>query len=365
MILAAPAHFDRDRLALLLGVAAQCQFRPVGLIDAAVAAAAGIGDAPNYLYVDVGLQQTVISYLTTEDGQLQHARFEVLADMGWVALRAELTHVLSAAFVQAARFDPLRHADTERQLQAQLTDLLRRINDQPNAVELALNCEHGDRQYPISVTAGTLVAPLRQRQLLLAGALQRLAPRGTPMLLAPMAALVPGLGDLLATLAPITALSDTAVARGALEFQSQIVHDGTALPFVRRLTLRSPPAQNEPHLTSLRSHAPAFQQFALHRNKLYVLNASPLPLTQGGAAAERAIRLADGPPRLLGQLASNGATAVLLRGDGAGITVNGADAAAVVALATGDVIAAANIPSASLGSATITIVELAAPQARS
>ena len=353
VILAPPAHFDRARLALLLGIVAQCRFRAVGLIDAAVAAAAAPDMPGDCLYVEIGLHGTALSRVSAADGHLQRTADEYVTGHGWATARVQLIRALSERYVATARFDPRRHAATQQQLHNQLDALLGTAQSALPDADLDIDLNHGGRAQRATISSAQLAAPLRVAQLQLLACARRLAPRGTPVLLSQRAALMPGLVDLMATIGPVHRLPDTGIAVAALAHQRLIVHDGAALPLVRRLPAGLITAA-APAVLRVASSSGAPRHFALAGSALHPLTQDPLELTLGMPPAAGRVNLGIGPAGVFGLLVSDAGETLLLPGARAGIGINGRPAAITTRLAPGDIV---SLPGAAQ---SIHIVELAA-----
>ena len=354
-ILLTPAQTSRDQLALLLGIAAQCQFNAVGLVDSAVAAAVSAGLTDGCLYLDVNLHCATVSYMQHTDEHFERTSSETIATVGWVTTRARMVQTLCEAFVAQTRFDPHRHAAAEEQLHAYLEALLTGRYDYEGGALLGIACNHGAIEHRIALSPDSLVLPLRENQLHLLAAAQRVAPRGTPLLLSAHAARVPGLADVLASLGNVYAVSELGLARTVLAHQERIVHsEAAALPFIRRLPSRSKTSiDTTPQVLRNQRGGTRQQFFAMHNNTLRSVSEKPLHITVGMPGEKRNLDLATGAAQEVGVLVTRGDQLRLVVNDGVSATLNNAAVRGTVTLSTGDVLA---LPGTT---ATITIVELA------
>src|SRR5512139_3007171 len=112
---AVPPWYTREQLAVLLGVAHEAGLPAVGLVDAALAAAA-LEPAPGFaLHLEMTLHRAVITELE-HAGDLRRVRCEMLPQHGWLALQQAWADAIAAAFVRNTRYDPLHEAAGEQRL---------------------------------------------------------------------------------------------------------------------------------------------------------------------------------------------------------------------------------------------------------
>ena len=115
VVLAVPGNFSADQLSLLLGIARECPFNAVGLVDCAVAALAPEVGQGRYLHVDIQLHQVVISEVEV-DSEARLAKTEPVPEAGLETLYGHWARMISDQFIQQTRFDPLHTAEAEQQL---------------------------------------------------------------------------------------------------------------------------------------------------------------------------------------------------------------------------------------------------------
>ena len=139
LVFAVPGSFTREQLALLLGIAERCDFRAVGLVDAALAAAAQApGANGSLLHVEQQQHQSVLTRIDREDGQLLRREVRVLPGTGFLDMLDRWARKAADAFIQQSRFDPLHDAASEQTLYDALSGCLSRLEDADDTgVELA------------------------------------------------------------------------------------------------------------------------------------------------------------------------------------------------------------------------------------
>src|SRR5690606_24786455 len=116
VLFAIPGSFSRDQLAILLGLANALPVKTLGLVDAAVAAASGIGDyRGELLHLDIQLHQAVITRLRAGD-TISRESVEILADAGLKHFHGGWAQYIANLFIREYRYDPLHTAEGEQQL---------------------------------------------------------------------------------------------------------------------------------------------------------------------------------------------------------------------------------------------------------
>jgi hypothetical protein len=241
VILAVPGHYGRDQLALVLGIARECPFTPVGLVDAAVAATAEVQpEAAEVVHVDALLHQAVLTRLEGREAWVREAVSDVPA-LGLAGLRDAWVHQIADAFIRETRFDPLHDAGVEQRLHDGLDGWIDALS---SADETTAELEANGHVYRVDLVRSRLVEKVAPRYAALRTALTERVAGGTPVLLAPALARLPGLVEELARGGwPVTVLDPAATVRGALTHEAAIRDDGEALRFVTRLPRASRPAR--------------------------------------------------------------------------------------------------------------------------
>jgi len=137
VLFAIPGSFSRDQLAILLGLANALPVKTLGLVDAAVAAASGIGDyRGELLHLDIQLHQAVITRLRAGD-TISRESVEILADAGLKHFHGGWAQYIANLFIREYRYDPLHTAEGEQQLFTKLPGWLDQLASRPETtVEL-------------------------------------------------------------------------------------------------------------------------------------------------------------------------------------------------------------------------------------
>ena len=117
-VLAVPGVWNREQLALLLGIADACAFDAVGLIDSALLTLAGAGPlAPgHHAVVDGGLHQGLVSTFTQHPERLERTGVSTLPAAALTDLEDSWLSAIADQFVAETRFDPLHTGASEQAL---------------------------------------------------------------------------------------------------------------------------------------------------------------------------------------------------------------------------------------------------------
>src|SRR5690606_12861575 len=208
IVFAVPASFTTEQLSLLLGLGQAGRMEVVGLVDAAVAAAAVSAPPGMSRHVDLHRPHAVITDIEVTD-HAERAGYSVIHGVGVLAVYDRLASVIADQFVQQARLDPLRHALTEQALYDQLPVCLRDLQSRP---EVVLEIRFEKVRYQARVSREHLVRGLDP---VYARLLEVLDVPGE-ILLSHRAALLPGLAD---RLAAARTVGEMAVFEGCRQYR--------------------------------------------------------------------------------------------------------------------------------------------------
>lgn len=226
VIFAVPGNYSAEQLSVLLGIASHCPFQAVGLVDLAIAAAAGLALANDTVHVELQLHQAVLTKISVGT-DVARETVQTREGAGLLALYDRWAHIIADAFIEQCRFDPLHSARTEQHIYDHMPQYL----------------ASSDSLVDIEVPQGSGVHRARiERELLLeAGAavwqplLQRaksMCPDNDQCLLGEQWAAVPGID----TLSPqCLLLPANSTALSCLEHIDRIRSRGDGVSFVTRL----------------------------------------------------------------------------------------------------------------------------------
>ncbi len=111
-----PPNYDEQHLAVLLGVARQCAFDAVGLLDQTVAVASTAAQLTAGVFCDLQLHQMVVGGFEFGDEHAQRTTTMSIDGFGLLDLHERWVRIIADAFIQQCRFDPLHDAAIEQQL---------------------------------------------------------------------------------------------------------------------------------------------------------------------------------------------------------------------------------------------------------
>ncbi|MFQ5766629.1 MAG: hypothetical protein ACE5ID_01405, partial [Acidobacteriota bacterium] len=133
VILAVTGSWSREQLALALGVARAAGMPVKGLVEAAVAAAAGSSACRRQIHLDLQLHMVVATELFLED-DLVWRNVATANGVGLADLHDRWAREIAALFIQETRFDPFHAAGSEQSLYTQLPGLCQQITKLGQAV---------------------------------------------------------------------------------------------------------------------------------------------------------------------------------------------------------------------------------------
>jgi hypothetical protein len=234
VILAVPGFYTETQLGLMLGIARACGMPVAGLVDAAVAAAAG-SPGEHLLHLDLQLHRVVLTEMV-QGPEVVRQRVEVLRQVGLVPLWDTWARQISAAFVKQSRFDPGHTAEAEQTLYRNMPALLEELSARD---ETALEMEAGGRPHTARLTRREMVGAVATEYERIIELVRLLKPAGrrATILLSHRAAALPGLKEQLAGIVDtdVIGLPEEAATAATLQRRDAIRSPGEALPFVTRL----------------------------------------------------------------------------------------------------------------------------------
>ena len=222
-LLAAPGSMQDTQLSLLLGIIQQCPFRAVGLVHRSVALASLFRAEGPLFHLELQLHQALLTELHAGAGLVRLQRETVLPGCGLLQMQERLVETIARTFIRQTRFDPRRRAESEQQLYDALPGALESLQESPEA---ALEIQGHSIRIGLADLEDSCAA-LRdsvRRQLATHGA-------GGPLLLDPLAALLPGLQQALSGEA--LAADDLPAALAAQ--QTRLLQKDESLMFVSEL----------------------------------------------------------------------------------------------------------------------------------
>ena len=301
VLLAVPAGYSREQLALLLGVINETGVRVAGLVDAALAACSLEPAPARLLHLDLELHQailTVLEYTGGERSGLKRSRYEIALRHGVLDIQQTLMQFIAETFIRKTRFDPLHDASTEQRLLDQLPTWLGQLREQE---QIAISMQFGDRPLEIEVERAQLIAAVEPHYVELLRLVQgaRVAGLQIELRLSPRIAAFPGLLDRLGTLrdCDIRQLPHGAAAFGTLQQEATVSRpDSLALvyhlPVARAAGGEASAAQPEA------TPAPLRPTHLLFQGRAWSISEQPLVIGWSVDTQRRALTLPSSSPGL-------------------------------------------------------------------
>jgi hypothetical protein len=298
VLLAVPAGYSREQLALLLGVINETGVRVSGLVDAALAACSLEAAPARILHLDLELHQailTVLEYTGGERSGLKRSRYEIALRHGVLDIQQTLMQFIAETFIRKTRFDPLHDASTEQRLVDQLPTWLAQLQEQE---KVTVGMQFGDRQLEIEIEREQLIAAVERHYVELLRLVQsaRVAGMQIELRLAPRIAAFPGLLDRFNTLrdCQIRVLPHGAAALGTLQHEATISRpDSLALVYhlpIARAAGGESTAQPEA------TPAPLRPTHLLFQGRAWRISDQPLVIGWSVEAQRRALVLPSSSP---------------------------------------------------------------------
>jgi hypothetical protein len=226
VLLAVPAGYSREQLALLLGVINETGVRVSGLVDSALAACSLEPAPARVLHLDLELHQailTVLEYTGGDRSGLKRSRYEIALRQGVLDIQQTLMQFIAETFIRKTRFDPLHDASTEQRLVDQMPGWLSQLRDQE---QITAGIQFGDRPLEVEIGRAELIAAVESHYVELLRLVQsaRVAGMQIELRLSSRLAAFPGLFERFCTLRDCTVhlLPKGAAALGTLQYEAAI-----------------------------------------------------------------------------------------------------------------------------------------------
>jgi hypothetical protein len=176
VIFAVPGNFTKQQLAILLGLAKQCPFKTVGMIDTAVAAASAMTHQGPIIYAEIQLHQVVLTKVVNAKGKLSRESVIQLPGVGSQNFMDLMMQLATDLFIQQCRFNPQHHADSEQQLYNALPGWL--LQDDRNQNSLLLELQASTSVHTAKMPRESLISSLSGHYKRIAQQLAELASNG-------------------------------------------------------------------------------------------------------------------------------------------------------------------------------------------
>lgn len=192
LIVAAPASFSREQLAVLSGVLRQSPFETLSIVDSALVVASQMPEQGGLLYIDLELHQLDMTRLDVDSDDVRRGAFEPVPGAGWIGFSNTLVQLVTDAFIAQSRFNPQHSAVWEQQLYNELPQWLQQIR--AGQAEVLLSIDTGRVQAQARISRGDVLGALQPAFRKIAQHLERFTGQAAmPVLLSTRADLIPGL----------------------------------------------------------------------------------------------------------------------------------------------------------------------------
>jgi len=236
VIFAVPGNFTRQQLAILLGLAKQCPFTPLGVVDSALAAAVSVANSHSLIYVDIQLHQVLLTKLTISDSALTTESVIQVPGVGSQNFMDLLMQLTTDLFIQQCRFNPQHNADSEQLLYNALPSWLQRDNENKNSLLMELNT--GSAVHTAKMPRESLVNNLGDYYKKINQQIDALATEeNTQLLISNALAALPGFVSSLKQSNNLHILDAEAINSACLESQQHILADAYSIHLVNTLPL--------------------------------------------------------------------------------------------------------------------------------
>jgi len=236
VVFAVPGNFTQQQLAILLGLAKECPFNPVGVVDSALAAAISVANSHSVVYVDIQLHQVLVTKLTISGSVLNTESVIQVPGVGSQNFMGLLMQLTTDLFIQQCRFNPQHNADSEQLLYNALPHWLQRDDENKNSLlmELKTNNAVHTAKMPRESLINNLTGYYEKINL----QIDTLATeKATQLIVSNSLAALPGFISSLKRADNLHILNAKAVNSACLDYQQHIISDTDAIHLVNNFPL--------------------------------------------------------------------------------------------------------------------------------
>ena len=137
VIFSVPGNFSQDQLAILLGLARQTNFSPIGFVNSALADSIQATHKKQSLHVDIQLHQVVITTIVITEAYFKVENVVQLPGVGMQNFMNLMMQVATDLFIDQCRFNPQHDATSEQDLYNVLLSWLS-VHEEGRTVQLEL-----------------------------------------------------------------------------------------------------------------------------------------------------------------------------------------------------------------------------------
>lgn len=282
VIFAVPGNFTSQQLSILLGLAKQSPFSPVGLVDSALAAAisADYGDAA--IFADIQLHQVVLTKLVTLNSQLKTDAVIQVPGVGSQNFMDLMMQLATGLFIQQCRFNPQHDAKSEQQLYNALPHWRRQ--DDANKSSLLLELKAKNTVHTAKMPRESLVNNLSGHYKKIAQQIAALAAgKDIQLLISSELAELPGFTASLDNYNKVKVLSPWAINAACLNYREHIIHGVDKIHLVNSIPVDRSARQQTAgdRLASAKASAAALPTHALFKNRAIAIDCIEIQNNEG------------------------------------------------------------------------------------
>ena len=269
VILAVPGCFTDDQLALLLGLAQAIPVQVDGVIDSALAI--GLHNSKQTLLIDLQLQQSVVTLLSTKSGTVDISAQEIVPDLGIMTIYNGVARHISDRLIDDYRHDPLHTSEGEQAIYDQLPNWLMQLGWE-SEISVSLPSPRGE--LPLILRTDKIGEIIEQRLISLNSIIKKYP--NANISFAHSARLIPAI---LPRFSNAEVMSQASSADNSLAAQQQIVADSKTLH--RITSLKAVNGKTKSARTNTKANSNTKQHCAthlLHQNHAWPLD-KPLSIS--------------------------------------------------------------------------------------
>ncbi len=297
IVFAVPGNFNRQQLAILLGLCQQCPFEVVGVVDSALASVSLQASAQPTIVADIQLHQTVLTPVAVNGDSLEAGTAIQIPGVGSQNFMDLMMRMATDMFIQQCRFNPQHNAVSEQQLYNALPDWLTEVDDG----NLILELKAGDTLHTAKMPRDSLIASLAGHFRKINEQVSALSGSNSSVLLISEAlAAIPGFQS--STTSSSSVVSSNAIHDAVLHHRHLITATPEAIQLIRSLPL-SESTKDAVLNGAARTIAPTHALFGNRAFPISDTRVSNQPGLNGNAANSAELVLSiDGLPETLGTL---------------------------------------------------------------
>ena len=253
LVFAVPGYYSKNQLALLLGMANECQLSVKSLVDTGLISVATPSPHALVLHLDIHLHRIVLSVFRN-DGLLRRTESSTVTESGLFTLWDRWANIIADQFIQTSRFDPMYQAESEQALYDQLPGWIKNLGTTRKLFEL----EHMNVNYSVNVSPDQLLSACTNVYPQIIQAIRNQVPTNeqAKLYVSHRFKSFPGFSDSLALLnnVEVEQLQSDAVAQGTVQHLDKIILDNQ-VAHITSLPLPKPRSEPEasPAATNIRS----------------------------------------------------------------------------------------------------------------